>query len=79
MAIALFFAIGTLVGGVSGPTIFGALIESGERTAIMWGYMAAATLMLVAAATEWWIGFAAEGKPLEEVAAPLSSVPGLRR
>jgi MFS family permease len=79
MAIALFFAIGTLVGGVSGPTIFGALIETGDRTAIMWGYMAAAVLMLVAAATEWRIGFAAEGKPLEEVAAPLSAVPGLRR
>jgi hypothetical protein len=67
------------VGGVSGPTIFGALIETGDRFAIMWGYMAAAILMLVAAATEWRIGFAAEGKPLEEVAAPLSAVPGLRR
>jgi MFS family permease len=74
MAIALFFAIGTLVGGVSGPTIFGALIETGDRASIMWGYMAAAALMLVAAATEWRIGFAAEGKPLEEVAAPLSAV-----
>ena len=62
------------MGGVSGPTIFGALIETGERSAIMWGYMAAAALMLVAAATEWKIGFAAEGKPLEEVSAPLASV-----
>jgi MFS family permease len=74
MAIALFFALGTTVGGVAGPTIFGSLIETGDRTAIMWGYMAAAALMLVAAATEWKLGFAAEGKPLEEVAAPLSAV-----
>lgn len=74
MAIALFFAIGTLVGGVSGPTVFGALIQSGDRMAIMWGYMAAAALMLVAAATEWRLGFAAEGKPLEDVAAPLAAV-----
>jgi MFS family permease len=79
MAIALFFALGTLVGGVSGPTIFGALIETGDRLAIMWGYMAAAALMLVAAATEWRIGFAAEGKPLEEVAAPLSAAVPHRR
>jgi hypothetical protein len=34
----------------------------------------AAGLMLVAAATEWRLGFAAEGKPLEEVAAPLATV-----
>jgi hypothetical protein len=74
MAIALFFAIGTLVGGVSGPTIFGALIETGDRASLMWGYLAAAALMLVAAVTEWRIGFAAEGVPLEQVAAPLSAV-----
>lgn len=74
MAIALFFAIGTAVGGVSGPTIFDALIETGDRAAIMWGYMAAAVLMLVAAGTEWRLGFAAEGKPLEQVSAPLSAV-----
>jgi hypothetical protein len=28
----------------------------------------------LAAATEWRLGFAAEGKPLEEVAAPLATV-----
>lgn len=71
MAIAIFFAIGTAVGGVSGPAIFGWLIETGDRSAIMWGYLAAAALMLVAAATEWRLGFAAEGKPLEEIAPPL--------
>ncbi|MBV1797417.1 MFS transporter [Siccirubricoccus sp. G192] len=74
MAIALFYAIGTAVGGVAGPTIFGWLISSGDRDAIMWGYLMAAGLMLVAAATEWRLGFAAEGKPLEEVAAPLATV-----
>jgi MFS family permease len=73
MAIALFYAIGTAVGGVVGPTLFGWLIESGQRDHIMWGYLAAAALMLVAAATEWRLGFAAEGRPLEEVSAPLSS------
>lgn len=74
LAIALFFAIGTAVGGVAGPTIFGSLIQTGDRVPIMWGYMAAAALMLIAAATEWKLGFAAEGKPLEDVAAPLARV-----
>src|SRR3954454_2061824 len=73
MAIALFYAIGTAVGGVVGPTLFGWLIESGDRSHIMWGYMTAAALMLVAAATECRLGFAAEGRPLEEVSAPLSA------
>jgi hypothetical protein len=40
----------------------------------MWGYLVAAALMLVAAATEWRLGFAAEGRPLEEVSAPLSAM-----
>ena len=72
MAIALFYAIGTAVGGVVGPTLFGWLIEGGQRGDIMWGYLLAATLMLVAAATEWRLGFAAEGRSLEDVSAPLS-------
>jgi MFS family permease len=73
MAIALFYAIGTAVGGVVGPTLFGWLIESGDRSHIMWGYLTAAALMLVAAATEWRLGFAAEGRSLEDVSAPLSA------
>ncbi|WP_424811964.1 MFS transporter [Roseococcus sp. YIM B11640] len=72
MAIALFYAFGTLVGGVAGPALFGHLIEGGQRTDIMWGYLLGAALMLIAAATEWKLGFAAEGRSLEEVARPLS-------
>ena len=76
MAIALFYAIGTAVGGVVGPTLFGWLISSGQRGDILWGYLIAAALMLVAAATEWRLGFAAEGRSLEDVSAPLSAAPG---
>ena len=72
MAIAVFYAIGTGVGGVIGPALFGWLIEGGERSAIMLGFLLAAGLMLLAAFTEWKLGFDAEGKPLEEVAPPLS-------
>lgn len=73
MAIALFYAVGTAAGGVVGPALFGWLIEGGQRVDIMWGYLIAAALMLVAAATEWRLGFAAEGKPLEAVSTPLSA------
>jgi MFS family permease len=72
LAIALFYAIGTAVGGVAGPALFGWLIQGGQRGDIMWGYLLAAALMLVAAATEWRLGFAAEGRPLEEIAPPLA-------
>src|SRR6202011_3101416 len=39
IAIALFYAFGTGVGGVAGPWLFGALIDTGERTSILWGYL----------------------------------------
>ena len=73
VAIALFYALGTALGGVAGPALFGWLIQTGERGSIMWGYLLAAALMLLAALTEWRLGFAAEGRPLEEVAEPLSA------
>jgi MFS family permease len=74
LGIAVFFAFGTAAGGVVGPVLFGALIESGERVAILSGYLIAAALMIVAAATEWRLGFAAERRPLEAIAAPISAV-----
>ncbi len=73
MAIALFYALGTLIGGVSAPALFGYLIGSGAPWAVAGGYLGAAALMLGAAACEAVIGVEAAGKSLEEVAQPLSS------
>jgi MFS family permease len=73
MAIAIFFAIGTLVGGVGAPLLFGWIIGTGSSTALVAGYLMAAMLMIFAAAIEAWIGVAAERRPLEHIAAPLSS------
>jgi MFS family permease len=73
IVIALFYAAGTAIGGVAAPTLFGALIATGSRDALMWGYLGGAALMLIAAATEAWIGVAAERQPLESVARPLSA------
>jgi MFS family permease len=72
LAIALFYAFGTLLGGVGGPLLFGVLIASGERSRILLGYLLGAALMLVAAAVELRLGLSAERRPLEEVAPPLS-------
>jgi MFS family permease len=72
LAIALFYAFGTGVGGVAGPWLFGELIGTGERTAISWGYAFGAALMLAAAAIQWRWGLVAERRSLEDIAAPLS-------
>ena len=75
MAIALFYAVGTGVGGLVGPVLFGALIESGSRHELFLGYLLGSTLMWVAALTALVLGVAAERRPLEEIAQPLSLVP----
>jgi len=72
LAIALFYALGTGIGGIGAPWLFGALIGTGEPAAIASGYALGAVLMIVAAVVTLWLGFAAERKPLEEVARPLS-------
>ncbi len=72
-AIAIFYAIGTLTGGVFAPWLFGWIIGTGSANALVVGYFAAAILMVVGAIVELWIGVAAERRPLEEIAAPLST------
>ena len=39
LAIAVFYALGTAAGGVAAPWLFGALIGTGERVAVFWGYV----------------------------------------
>jgi MFS family permease len=56
MAIAFFYAIGTGVGGISGPVLFGALIASGKRGDLTIGYLIGAVLMIGAGLVEVWLG-----------------------
>ncbi|WP_313294867.1 MFS transporter [Pseudomonas sp.] len=74
LAIAVFYAFGTALGGLIGPTLFGALIESGERANVLVGYLIGAALMVIAGLTQALWGVAAERRSLEEVAKPLSQV-----
>jgi len=71
VTIAIFYAFGTLLGSVA-PWLFGALIETGSRTQVLFGYLLGAALMLLAALAIQRFGLAAERKALEEVARPLS-------
>lgn len=72
ISISIFYAAGTAIGGFLTPAIFGALIDSGSREALFYGYAAAGVLMCAAAVVAAVIGVDAERKPLETVAAPLS-------
>jgi MFS family permease len=73
LAIAIFYAIGTLAGGVGAPLLFGWIVGTGSTTALFAGYLVAAALMIFGAIIEAWIGVPAERRSLEDVAAPLSS------
>jgi MFS family permease len=72
LAIALFYAVGTGVGGVFGPMLFGALIDTGSRDTVFAGYLLGSGLMIAAAAIGWRYGIAAERRSLESVARPLA-------
>ena len=72
-AIAIFYALGTLIGGVGAPLLFGALIQTGSKPLVAGGYTFGALLMLAAAATEARIGVEAAGKSLESISKPLQS------
>jgi MFS family permease len=73
LAIAFFYAVGTGIGGIIGPWLFGVLIETGSRGSVFGGYLLGAILMLGAAIVAAMWGVAAERKPLEAVAKPLAS------
>jgi len=73
LAIAFFYAIGTGIGGVIGPLLFGALIDTGSRWSLFGGYLVGSLLMIAAAAVQARWGIAAERRPLESVCRPLAA------
>ena len=75
IAIALFYAFGTGVGGVAGPWLFGVLIDTGERTSILWGYLLGGGLMVGAAVVAAFLAVPAERRALEDIAAVCGACP----
>jgi len=72
MAISTFYVLGTLIGGVGSPYLFGRLIDMGGRMPLALGYGGAAVLMIAAGLMALRYGIDAEGKSLEDIAPPLS-------
>ncbi len=73
LAIAVFYALGTLIGGAAAPFLFGRLIEAHSAWALSGGYCVAGVLMMAGAVAELFLGVDAEGKSLEDIAEPLSA------
>jgi len=73
VAISVFYALGTAVGGIAGPVVFGHLIQTGSRDEVLIGYLIGGGLMVGAAVVEAFLGVDAERRSLEEVAPPLST------
>ena len=72
LAIALFYALGTAIGGIAAPAFIGSLIETGSRHDLMWAYLAGAGLMIAAGIVAALLGLRAERRSLEDIAAPLA-------
>jgi MFS family permease len=75
LAIAVFYAVGTGVGGVVAPVLLGLLIQTGSRLAVATGWGIGAIMMLLAGASALAFGVDAERKSLEDVAGPMSLRP----
>jgi MFS family permease len=71
VAISIFYAVGTGIGGFAAPALLGSLIGSGSREAVFFGYAGAGLLMGVGALAALLLAVNAERKSLEEVARPL--------
>jgi MFS family permease len=74
LAIAAFFAIGTGLGGVVAPSLFGKLIDTGSRPEVFLGYIIGAALMIGAALVQAIWGVAAERRSLEHITQPLTAI-----
>jgi MFS family permease len=77
LCIAFFYAIGTALGGITGPLLFGKLLDnassSKDITGIALGYFIGAVLMIGGGVVEAFLGVRAEGQSLESIAKPLTA------
>ncbi|MEO5853770.1 MAG: MFS transporter [Nocardioides sp.] len=77
LCIAFFYAVGTAIGGITGPLLFGKLIDdasaSEDITGIAVGYFIGAALMIGGGIVAIFLGVHAEGESLENIATPLTA------
>ncbi|MCD0483490.1 MFS transporter [Streptacidiphilus sp. ASG 303] len=73
LAIAFFYAVGTAVGGISGPLIFSKLVSTGKPGDTALAFAIGAGLMIAAGVVELFLGVKAERRGLESIALPLTA------
>ncbi|MEV5397993.1 MFS transporter [Streptomyces cellulosae] len=73
LSISLFFAIGTAVGGITGPLLFGHLIHTGNADLVAIGFLVGAAAMAMGGLAEVFFGVRAEQQSLENIARPLTA------
>ncbi|HET8588250.1 MAG TPA: MFS transporter [Nakamurella sp.] len=73
LAIAFFYAVGTAVGGIAGPLLFGQLIGSGQRGLVTIAFFIGAAVMAMGGVAELILGVKAERASLESIAQPLTA------
>lgn len=77
LCIAFFYAIGTAAGGISGPLIFGHLLDQasadGAVSGIAPGYLLGGALMIGGGLVAAFLGVRAEGRSLEDIARPMTA------
>lgn len=73
LSISLFFAVGTGVGGITGPLLFGHFIHSGDAALVALGFIIGAVAMALGGLAEVFFGVRAEQQSLENIALPLTA------
>ena len=73
LAIAFFYAVGTGLGGIIGPLLFGHLIATHNRNMVMVAFLIGAGVMALGGIAELFLGVRAESTQLEEIAEPLTA------
>jgi MFS family permease len=74
LAIALFYAVGTGIGGIAGPQLFGRLVPTGKTSDVFVALAIGSVLMILGGIAEILFGVKAERRRLEGIAKPLTAV-----
>jgi hypothetical protein len=73
LAIAFFYAVGTGLGGIVGPLLFGHLIATSSRGWVAVAFLIGAGVMALGGVAELFLGVKAENVQLEDIAKPLTA------
>jgi MFS family permease len=73
LCISVFYAVGTGIGGITGPLLFSALITTGKYSQAALALIIGAVMMIIGGVVEVMFGIKAEGRGLEDIAKPLTA------